>query len=207
MCRPKRCSDGRQSRRANRAKRTRAVQKANVQIRYATAADNALLARLGAQTFHDTFAADNTPENMAAYLAASFSPDKQAAELAEPASVFLIAEVGGATVGYARLKEGQPAAGISGSRPIEIVRFYARQEWMGQGVGATLMQACLDEAMQRGCDTIWLDVWERNLRARAFYQKWGFMEVGTQVFQLGDDLQNDLLMQRPVNIQLRATAQ
>jgi ribosomal protein S18 acetylase RimI-like enzyme len=50
--------------------------------------------------------------------------------------------------------------------------------------------------MQRGCDTIWLDVWERNLRARAFYQKWGFIEVGTQLFQLGDDLQNDLLMQR-----------
>jgi hypothetical protein len=42
--------------------------------------------------------------------------------------------------------------------------------------------------------------------ARAFYHKWGFMEVGTQVFQLGDDLQNDLLMQRPVNIALRATA-
>jgi ribosomal protein S18 acetylase RimI-like enzyme len=70
---------------------------------------------------------------------------------------------------------------------------------MGQGIGATLMKACLDEATQRGCGIIWLDVWERNLRARAFYHKWGFIEVGTQVFQLGDDLQNDLLMQRPVN--------
>jgi GNAT superfamily N-acetyltransferase len=172
------------------------MQKAKVQIRHATAADNTLLAELGAQTFHDTFAADNTPENMAAYLATSFGPEKQAAELADPASVFLIAEVEGAAVGYARLKEGQPAAVITGSRPIEIVRFYTRQEWIGQGVGATLMKACLDEAMQRGCDTIWLDVWERNLRARAFYQKWGFIEVGTQLFQLGDDLQNDLLMQR-----------
>ena len=176
------------------------MQKANVQIRYATAADNALLAKLGAQTFHDTFAADNTPENMVVYLATSFSPEKQAAELTDPASVFLIAEVEGVAVGYARLREGQPAAGITGSRPIEIVRFYARQEWMGQGVGATLMDACLDEAMQRGCDTIWLDVWERNLRARAFYHQWGFIEVGTQVFQLGEDFQNDLLMERPVNI-------
>jgi GNAT superfamily N-acetyltransferase len=182
------------------------VQKANVQIRYATPADNALLSRLGAQTFHDAFAADNTPENMAAYLAASFSPDKQAAELADPASVFLIAEVDGAPVGYAQLREGRPAAGITGSRPIEIARFYARQEWIGQGVGAALMQACLDEARRRGCDIIWLDVWERNLRARAFYHKSGFMEVGTQVFQLGEDLQNDLLMQRPVKIELRATA-
>ena len=80
----------------------------HVNLRYATAADNVLLAEMGARTFYDTFAADNTPENMAAYLAASFSPEKQAAELADPSSVFLIAEVEGAAVGYARLKEGRP---------------------------------------------------------------------------------------------------
>ena len=60
------------------------------------------------------------------------------------------------------------------------------------------MKACLYEAEKRSCDTIWLGVWEHNPRARAFYRKWGFVEVGTQLFQLGDDLQNDLLMQRPV---------
>jgi GNAT superfamily N-acetyltransferase len=112
---------------------------------------------------------------MRAYLATSFSPEKQAAELADAASVFLIAEVNGAAVGYARLREGHPAVGLIGSRPIDIVRFYARQEWVRQGVGATLMRACLDEAVQRGCDTIWLDVWERNHRACGFYLKWGFM--------------------------------
>ena len=170
-------------------------------IRYATAADNALLAELGARTFQDSFAADNTPENMAAYIGASFSPEKQAAELADPLSIFLIAEVEGAAVGYARLRESPSSAGITGLHPIEIVRFYARKEWIRRGVGATLMKACLDEAEKRSCDTIWLDVWEHNPRARAFYLKWGFVEVGTQMFQLGDDLQTDLLMQRPVKIQ------
>ena len=82
----------------------------HVKIRYATPADNTLLAELGAQTFYETFAANNTPEDMAAYLAASFSPAKQAAELADPASTFLIAENDDATIGYARLKIGQPAA-------------------------------------------------------------------------------------------------
>ncbi len=177
------------------------MNKAKINVRYATAADNALLAELGARTFHDTFAVDNTTENMTAYLAASFSPEKQAAELADPASVFLIAEVEGVTVGFARLKEGQPSVGITGLRPIEIVRMYACKEWIGHGVGATLLEACLNEAEKRGCDTIWLDVWEHNPRARAFYRKWGFVEVGTQIFQLGDDLQNDLLMQRPLKAQ------
>ena len=61
------------------------------------------------------------------------------------------------------------------------------------------MQACLDEAAKQGCDTIWLDVWEQNVRARAFYRKWDFVEVGTQFFQLGSDLQHDLILQRSVS--------
>ncbi len=170
----------------------------NIHVRHATAADNTLLAEIGAETFRDTFAADNTPGNMAAYLAASFGPDKQAAELADPSSVFLIAEIECAAVGYARLREGQPPKDITGARPIEIARLYARKKWIGRGVGAVLMQACLEHADTRHCDTIWLDVWERNDRARAFYGKWGFVQVGTQTFQLGDDLQNDLLLQRSV---------
>ncbi len=170
-----------------------------VKIRYATPADNTLLAELGAQTFYETFAANNTPEDMAAYLAASFSPAKQAAELADPASTFLIAKSEGSVIGYARLKVGQPTRGVTGVRPIEIVRLYARQDWLGQGVGARLMQACLDEAVKQGCDTVWLDVWEQNARARAFYRRWGFVEVGTQLFQLGSDLQHDLILQRSVS--------
>jgi diamine N-acetyltransferase len=173
--------------------------KTTVNIRYATPADNALLAELGRQTFYETFAADNTPEDMSAYLGASFGPTRQAAELADPASTFLIAENDDATIGYARLKVGQPAPGVTGARPIEIVRLYARNDWLGQGVGARLMQACLDEAVKLGCDTVWLDVWEQNARARAFYRKWGFVEIGTQLFQLGSDLQHDLILQRSVS--------
>lgn len=169
-----------------------------IKIRHASAADADLLAELGRQTFYDTFAGDNTPENMAAYLAASFSPEKQAAEIAEPGSLFIIAEVQGTAAGYARLREGPTPAAVTGVHPIEIVRIYSSQEWLGQGVGPALMQASLDQARQRGCDTIWLDVWEHNPRGIAFYRKWGFVEAGTQAFQLGDDLQTDLLMQRSV---------
>lgn len=165
-------------------------------IRSASAADNLLLAELGRQTFLDSFGPDNTSENMAAYLAASFGPEKQAAELADPAITFLIAEVGTEAVGFARLREGQPGMGM------EIVRFYSHQDWIGRGVGSALMQACLACARERGCDLLWLDVWEHNPRAQAFYRKWGFEVVGTQRFQLGDELQTDLIMQRRIGTSL-----
>jgi len=167
-------------------------------IRKATPQDNFLLANLGVRTFADSFGADNTPEDMADYLKGSFSPKKQATELAEEGTTFLIAEIDGQPVGYTRLRQDPPPDCVTGVHPIEIVRLYSVKEWIGRGVGAALMQACLDEASRAGHDVIWLDVCEKNQRAIAFYQKWGFKEVGEQGFQLGSDLQNDWLMVRQV---------
>jgi diamine N-acetyltransferase len=172
----------------------------SLHIRYATAADNTLLAEIGAETFFDTFAADNTPENMAAYLADTYSPAIQARELADPAAKFMIIESEGEAAGYARIKFGNAPTVIVGERPMEISRLYARKGWIGKGVGARLMEECLNQAERSNCDVVWLDVWSRNHRAIAFYSKWGFIEVGTQVFQLGDDAQHDLLMARAVNL-------
>jgi diamine N-acetyltransferase len=168
----------------------------NVTIRGGTVQDAVLLSELGARTFSETFAADNTPEDLAAYIATSFSVAQQTAELEDSASTFLIAEVDGRTAGYAKLHDGKPEQGIEGAKPIELVRLYVLREWLGRGIGAQLMRACVDEARQAGYETIWLGVWERNARAQSFYRKWNFQTIGEHVFQLGSDLQRDLLMQR-----------
>jgi GNAT superfamily N-acetyltransferase len=171
-----------------------------IRIRQAAIQDNELLAEIGSETFYDSFAADNTPEDMAAYLSASFNPEKQGIELADSQSRFLIAEINDEVIGYTQLRFSPVPQVIAGQKPIEIARFYARKQWIGKGIGAHLMKGCLQEARAAGCDVLWLDVWERNLRAIAFYRNWGFIEVGEQTFQLGNDLQLDLLMARPVSI-------
>lgn len=167
-------------------------------IRSATQADAGLLAGIGAETFHETFASTNTPEDMAQYLASAFAPEIQARELADARSMFLIAEVNGAAVGYARVMTGDAPACVEARRPLDLARLYVRQAAIGTGVGAALMRACLVEARHRGCDVIWLGVWEHNDRAKAFYERWGFRSVGDQVFVLGSDPQRDLVMSRPV---------
>jgi ribosomal protein S18 acetylase RimI-like enzyme len=169
-------------------------------LRYATALDNALLAVIGCETFADTFGPDNTPEDMAAYLEGAFGPEKQAAELADPTVRFLIAEREGDVVGFCKLELGPAPAEVRGRQPMEIVRIYARKPYIGQGVGARLMRACLDEAARAGCDRVWLSVWQRNPRAIAFYEKWGFEIAGPATFQLGSDLQHDWLMARSVEV-------
>lgn len=165
-------------------------------IRQATVEDAGLLSELGARTFAETFAADNTPEDLAAYTAASFSVAQMTTELEHPASIFLIAELNGSAAGYAKLHSGEPEKCIEGANPIELNRIYVSSDWLGRGVGEQLMRACLDEARRTGHETIWLGVWERNERAQAFYRKWNFRTVGEHMFRLGSDLQRDLLMER-----------
>ncbi len=172
----------------------------NLIIRPGKADDAGLLAELGTRTFSETFAADNTLEDMAAYLASAFSAEQQAAELADPDCFFQVAETNGVAVGYAMLRSGNVLDGVTGDMPIELVRLYVSRESLGSGVGAALMQACIGEAKQRGYRTLWLGVWEHNHRAHAFYRKWKFHDVGTHVFHLGEDLQTDILMQRSISV-------
>jgi ribosomal protein S18 acetylase RimI-like enzyme len=167
-------------------------------IRRARIEDANLLVELGAQTFADTFTEDNTPEDMSSYLAASFNLETLTAELADPLSIFYIAEADGAAAGYAKIHSGKASNGVEGQKPIELVRLYVSRKYLGHGVGQALMQRCIDEAREMGFQTIWLGVWERNNRALAFYRKWDFREVGEHIFQLGSDSQRDILMQRAI---------
>ena len=183
-----------------------------ITIRKAHPEENQMLAEFGERTFAENFAAQNTPANMSAYLAEAFNPLKQAQELADPAGVYLLAEIEGELAGYVHLHAGPPdiesqepgptaqlEALQQAGCPIELVRIYADSAWIGKGVGPALMQAGLDEARQRGCDLLWLGVWEHNPRAQAFYRKWGFEKVGTHTFRLGDDPQTDWIMARTID--------
>jgi ribosomal protein S18 acetylase RimI-like enzyme len=132
---------------------------------------------------------------MDAYLRASFSPDIQFRELSQPDVIFLIAESQGNPIGYAQLVMNSKDESIQGARPLELRRIYALQEYLGKGVGKELMNATIEEAGRRGCDCVWLGVWERNQRAIDFYRKWGFRVVGSHTFVLGEDQQNDFVME------------
>jgi len=168
-------------------------------LRRAGVSDAALLAEFGARTFAETFAIDNKPEDMAAYLAGAFGESKQRAELASPAVAAFIAEIAGAIAGYALLREGgEPEGVVRGPRPVELQRLYVDARQKGRGVAQALMAEVESEARRRGGETLWLGVWEHNPRAIAFYRKCGFADVGTHVFQLGSDPQVDRVLAKPL---------
>lgn len=170
-----------------------------VMVRTASHNDVSLLAELSTTSFRATFEQYNTPEDMEAYLAESFSEEKLGQELSDPLATFFIAELSGKPLGFAKLQIGTSDASVTGPNPVELVRLYVLPESIGHGIGARLMQECIETAISRGFETLWLGVWEHNHRAIRFYHKWGFEEVGSHVFQLGSDAQTDLVMQKSLS--------
>ena len=171
---------------------------AAIRTRRATPDDASALAQLGERTFRATFAQFNAPRDMDAYVSAAYGVEQQRREIADPERAYLLAEVDGALAGFALLHAGARPACDVGSMPVELARFYVDEHWQGRGVAHVLMRAIGDEARARGGKTLWLGVWEHNGRAIRFYEKVGFVDIGSQPFLLGTDRQTDRVMVRPI---------
>jgi diamine N-acetyltransferase len=164
-------------------------------IRLACGGDAAALAALAERTFRATFAAGSSAEHMERHCVRSYGEALQAAEIADGEVRTLLAHRGEELAGFAQLRlAGPPPACVAGPA-VEIQRLYVDVPWHGQGVAPALMRALLALAAQQGATRVWLGVWEHNPRAIAFYEKFGLRVVGAHDFDLGGDLQRDLVMQ------------
>ena len=174
-------------------------------IRRGTAADAAALAELAARTFNETFAADNRPEDIELHSAQAYGEALQLQEILDPEIVTLLVEVEGQLAGYAQLRSGNTPECVTGENPIELWRFYVAQPWHGRGIAQSLMRSVEVNALDRGARTLWLGVWERNERAKAFYRKTDFCDVGSHVYMVGTDAQTDRILARPLSTTIPAT--
>ena len=163
-------------------------------VRIATPADAAIVSELARRTFYDTFAASNDTADMALYLAGAYSIDIQTRELNDRDVTTLLVEDVGTAIAYAMLRTGHVPECVMGPDPMELWRFYLDRAWHGQGIAALLMDRVKIAARERAAKTLWLGVWERNDRARAFYAKCGFVDVGEHIFLFGTDPQTDRIM-------------
>jgi GNAT superfamily N-acetyltransferase len=165
-------------------------------IRRATAGDAAALAAFAARAFVDAYGLRNDPADVAQHVARTYSTERQSEELATAGVHCLLALEDAAIVGYALLGEGSGHEAVPARSPCEIRRFYVDGSRHGQGVASALMEAAAGEARAAGCCTLWLTTWEHSLRARGFYAKSGFVDVGATTFLLGSSLQTDRLLVR-----------
>jgi GNAT superfamily N-acetyltransferase len=115
----------------------------------------------------------------------SFGPDAVRVFLARPETRTWIARQDGVGVGFLTMVIG--ALEPINNRPngAEIPRIYLLPGARRGGIGRKLLDIAEGQAKSEGCTYIWLDVMEFAEWARAAYARWGFVDIGAQVFSGG----------------------
>lgn len=170
-------------------------------IRIATADDAPALAELAAITFPLACPPGTTDQDVADFVLNNLTVEHFLTYLADPDRMIFVAEQDGVLVGYTMLVAGEPgdaeaAAAISLRPTIELSKCYTHPDHHGSGIAADLMQAGIVASKDRGAVGMWLGVNQHNARANRFYEKNGFVQVGTKHFTVGDQVHDDYVRER-----------
>ncbi len=158
--------------------------------------DAGLLVKLAEKTFREAFARLNNKQDFETYVAASFTEKKIASEISDKDSFFYIAKLKDQWVGYAKLCQSPSPDCVRPLPAIELCRLYSLQQYWGCGIGAALMEKCIEQACKAAFESIWLGSWKKNSRGNAFYKKMQFNIVGSTTFALGADIQEDYIFSK-----------
>ncbi|TFI59882.1 GNAT family N-acetyltransferase [Sphingomonas parva] len=161
-------------------------------FRTAAPTDAPLLSQLGRNTFVETFGHLYRPEDLAAFLE-THEEARWAAELADPAVSVRLVEDKGVPAAYAKV--GPVSLPVEPDAPAaELRQFYILRPWHGSGIAPMLMNWVMDESRRRGAQELYLSVYVDNLRARRFYDRYGFEFVAPYAFMVGEQADEDLIM-------------
>jgi ribosomal protein S18 acetylase RimI-like enzyme len=165
-----------------------------IEIKKANLEDLISIQNISKQSFTETFAEINTPENMEKYLLENFNTAQITLEINNPESIFYLAFWENEPIGFLKVNLGKAQTESLYKNTLEIQRIYVLKAFHGKKIGQLLLDQAIEIAKQHSVDYIWLGVWEENGKAIHFYNKNGFVTFDKHVFVLGDDKQTDLIM-------------
>lgn len=152
------------------------------------------LSDLMRETFCETFAHLYRSEDLEAFLAASYTPAQQYAEIIDPDVETRLAVRAGRLVGYAQIGPFKLPHEAGPGRALELYRLYVRGEVQGRGVAPALMDWALMRMRERAAQDAYLGVWSQNERAKKFYARYGFERVGEYQFPVGETLDDEYIL-------------
>lgn len=160
--------------------------------------DLAELKELAQKTFFDTFAKDNTAENMQFYLENNLSEAQIKSELENPNSYFYGIRKDKKLIAYLKLNDGGAQTDSKLNNAMEIERIYVDKDYLGQKLGKRLFEFSVQRAQKLEKQCLWLGVWSQNYYAIEFYERQGFIKFAEHAFHLGSEEQVDYLYKMSV---------
>lgn len=167
-----------------------------IDYRDAIPADGSALDAMARQIWLETFGHSASAEDIALFVADAFGPQgRLIASLADPAHHVRLACADAAIAGFAKLSPLWLADPAIAPGAVQLSQLYVARPWHGKGVAQALMDWAIGEARARGAPALVLTVWEENDRAKAFYDRYGFVHIGDYAFPTGNQIDRDLIMQ------------
>ena len=168
-------------------------------VREAKPNDASAIARLGGQVFSTTFGYSLQADDLEAYLAASYSDSailEDLTNLNKDTFVVCPRTDPDHVLGFAILTRGtiEPCISHLAGTTVELQRLYIDVNSHGRGLGKLLTNQVELIAKRQGFETMWLGVWEENIKAQQVYARLGYQRVGEHDFVMGNCRQTDWIM-------------
>ena len=113
------------------------------------------------------------------------------ADFDAPGVRWRVAVAAGEPIGYAKLTPLRAPAPDPNPSALKLQQLYVVRDRHGSGVAETLMHWSIATARELGAVELYLTVFDHNERAKRFYARHDFCEVGRCTFQLGDRADDD----------------
>ncbi|KAI1390107.1 acyl-CoA N-acyltransferase [Hypoxylon trugodes] len=170
----------------------------------ALVSDAPAIALIGTKTFTTSFGFAVPPDDLAVFLAETYSAKAVEADLSTShetkINTFVARDETGKVLGFVQLVGGHTDPSIEGdpSTHAELRRLYVDTSAHGRGIGSKLIAAVEAKARADGVKTLWLTVWENAADAQRLYYKLGYKKVGEAGFFLGGCTHNDHVLAKPL---------
>ncbi len=163
------------------------------QIFLADPDDAAAIADLFHRSFTATFGHLYAPEDLEGFLG-DWTEDRFRKMCLDPDfSVFVGEDPEGRLLGYCMM--GPQDLGIHSDQSWWVLRqLYLEENAKGTGLAEELVNMGIAESFAREIAEIYLTVWVNNHRARRFYERRGFIEVGSYAFRVGNTVDDDRIL-------------
>ncbi|XCB29770.1 tRNA (guanosine(37)-N1)-methyltransferase TrmD [Arcanobacterium hippocoleae] len=207
-----------------------AIHPVQIKYRQAVLEDAAAVSVFATQTWPDACPEEISAQAINAYIAANMNPELFSEYLSDPEkylvyaaeiaagnremgsgeiAAYLLVEISREQDGVVGITDGAPANfdyhGIRRDGPlVYLSKAYVGRKWRGSGIFAEFSQWAFAQAAaelsQFANPFIWLGTALQNKQAQRAYKKIGFTRSGTREFHVGDEVNKDVTMVRPLNM-------
>lgn len=165
----------------------------NMHIRELNEKDIPALSLMVQDSWQNAFASSMSKAEVDNFLKDNFTVDWFNDALLS--DTFLVAETEGRLTGCVQISDIKLDIEIINPEDKAINTIYVDVKFQGQGIGKKLLEAALNHSLLKSSLSVYLDVWEENIKAVSLYKSFGFAKVGTIPFIVdGETIGEDIIM-------------